>query len=1007
MSGPCFRATARPATPKKNASQLRLGKDVETNFKMMLTDGHFDGENPAGLLARVTSPDKGPHMPPAPMPSWTEAEIATLREFTNDLYAKRKHDGPAMDEMFPAMLVSPYKGKSAEAGSDNTFLTYYQLRGKIKTIFNDDWKRDDKDLFIENLGQFGGADFVRSFNENNKPTATYLAGVDTLAEDVASRAYLMASGPFAGRAASLPSPVTMTVPDTNYRREINRLYQKMLFRDATPTELQAAFGFLKSLYKAQAAIATQSYELRFELDVRDQQGLETKQNFSVKVANDGWSLGQTLVNQNDNTGADDKTHLVRRMLDGPYTFKASDPEQHVIVSNGNTHGEVVVHGIEISGPLPDGTTKFIPVTNSDVQAQGAWKLTHNNGVACYQDENQGKGQSSLVMPVKVDKDGEYAITLLWRKGDGVHNSDNTLVEVLGHGKHHLAVPKAVPLPPRGEARFTFDESDDTISFRDLKTAFKFGPNDGIELSNTGTQKQVVADAVRFTPTPPDGTKLTATGAKKFLVKAKEAEGQDKWQDYKKGEYGFYRPVGPRVVSDDGKEKGKLKLLYKPSAKAEEWKPDALYQVEIGYPGEVRNDTAVPVVVRAQASSPIVNVVYPAHAHVGANILFDATGSYNVQSSQLTYTWRQTGGAYIKLADPHTPKLSFVAPPMGAPEAAWEGLCRALLKHPDFLFTRPLSLAKTQDAATRKHLQLVKIAQDLVGRPPLSAELAKLDKGASISSLVDDYIASKEFSDFYFRRIRLYLESHGTDEDDEPARLWTWIALNDRPFKEILTADYSIDTDWQKQSRPDFYGKSGLLLMKGFIKGKPGLPHFNYPAQVCEKFLGYVFEVPLEVVKIRNGLTAASTTSAGSVCYSCHKLLTPLAYQRTHWTDDGTFKPKDEKGKWLDDSDNKLVASYPFKGNGMEAFAQQAVNKERFIRTMIQTHFVFYYGREMRWDQDERTLYKRLWDNVNANDFNIKKLIRTLVTSPEYLNGSTSLPVPTPTKPKRNHNLVRH
>ena len=66
------------------------------------------------------------------------------------------------------------------------------------------------------------------------------------------------------------------------------------------------------------------------------------------------------------------------------------------------------------------------------------------------------------------------------------------------------------------------------------------------------------------------------------------------------------------------------------------------------------------------------------------------------------------------------------------------------------------------------------------------------------------------------------------------------------FREILAADYSVDTSFKKIERAAFYGKTGVLTMKGFIDGKPGLPHFNYAAVVCEKFLGYVFEVPANI-----------------------------------------------------------------------------------------------------------------------------------------------------------------
>ncbi len=43
--------------------------------------------------------------------------------------------------------------------------------------------------------------------------------------------------------------------------------------------------------------------------------------------------------------------------------------------------------------------------------------------------------------------------------------------------------------------------------------------------------------------------------------------------------------------------------------------------------------------------------------------------------------------------------------------------------------------------------------------------------------MDEYLKGQEFRDFYFRRVRLYLESHGSEIEDEPARLWSYLALN--------------------------------------------------------------------------------------------------------------------------------------------------------------------------------------------------------------------------------------
>ncbi|MCA1597233.1 MAG: hypothetical protein LC772_12540, partial [Chloroflexi bacterium] len=171
-------------------------------------------------------------------------------------------------------------------------------------------------------------------------------------------------------------------------------------------------------------------------------------------------------------------------------------------------------------------------------------------------------------------------------------------------------------------------------------------------------------------------------------------------------------------------------------------------------------------------------------------------------------------------------------------------------------------------------------------------------------------------------------------------------------------------------------------------------------------------VPPSIVSMRKGSTAASTTDPSSVCYTCHKLLTPLAFQRSAWNDNGDYAPYQPKsgavpavftgkkkgltpavvlnstnGDPVDDTDHGLVHSYPFRGKGMQAFAMAAQRKEAFIRTIIQTHFNFFFGRAMRYDSDERGLYRRLWVETERDHFAIRPLIRAMVTSDTYLNGT--------------------
>lgn len=983
----------------KNPSQLHFAAEGPApNFKKLLAGGFFDPENPSGIMARVTTADSAVRMPPPPFKAWAEDEISLLRSFVTELYDRVHKSGVKTDELFPPELLDPYTGKRLSMGPDNTFLTYRQLRGKIKTIFGDEWRRDERDLFQENIAQFNGADFIKRFDESNKASATFLSAVDALARDVGSRAYLASSGPFAGRAENLPSPTGMKKPDPAYRAEITRLYRRMLYRNPTETEMAQAFDFVRNIYAAQKSVAREDSTLDFELQVQDDQGRTTTRALRIGVSQEPLGLYQEFLDQTVQA----EGSQIRKKFDGSFTFKPGARGQRFEISNTGTSGNVSLAALELTGPLPETTVKRVGVTDPGVSIQGAWQRREADGFVSFEDGNNNKGSSRIEIPVDVPKEGKYEVAAVWRRAGSVQvgrgrrasaaqNADAVLAELYSNDPSRLADPPLPAAPPKGEARFSIDQTVDTIPFWDLKTAFRFGdgPDQGVEIQNAGTRKRVVADAVRFV--------TAGSETSEFVLDDPDAEGG--WPKFAFPSFRPFNLVGSGAVTDNNEKKGEMKLLYRP-AKSADWKAGEQYRVRIVFPGQVDNETRVPVVVRAKESTPILQMSAPVHAVAGASVTLDASTTYNLQGSPLKFTWRQLGGPRVRLSDPHAPKVTLTAAPMSPQQAAWEGLCHALMKHPDFLFTRPRSLAFVTDKADRRRLQLVKIAQDLVARPPTEDEVRQLESGVPLSKLIDQYLDGQEFRDFYFHRIRLVLESRGTDVDDEPVRLWSYVAFNDRPFKEILTADYTVDAAMQKQPRPAYHGKTGVLTMKGFVKGKPGLPHFNYAAMVTEKFLGYVYEVPPSIVAMREGITAVATTAPGSVCYSCHKILTPLAHQRLAWDDDGNYKPEDN-GKPVDDSDRGLVPTYAYRGKGMEAFAVAAANKERFVRTIIQTHFIQFFGREMRYQEDERRLYKRLWDNVHQHNYSINSMLKALLTSPEYLEGRPTLPPQKkPLPPKR-------
>ena len=319
--------------------------------------------------------------------------------------------------------------------------------------------------------------------------------------------------------------------------------------------------------------------------------------------------------------------------------------------------------------------------------------------------------------------------------------------------------------------------------------------------------------------------------------------------------------------------------------------------------------------------------------------------------------------------------------LGTRVDAWSGVCEALVRHPDFLFTMPPSIEVATGASAKDTLRLVALTQRALGRPPTAAEFTRLGTDG-LTPLLADVIASPEFRAYYFGRIQLRIESQGTPESDEPARLWTYVTVNGRSFEEVLTAEYTVDEQYQQQPRGAEHGRTGVLSTKGYLSNKPGLPHYNFPARVFSGFMGSIFEVPPEVFDQRGTSTASSTVDPQSICFNCHQLLTPLAHQRLRWSDDGTFRDT-LNGAAIDDTDRGLVATYPYKGAGLEAFTTGAVKKEPFIRRMINTQVKLLIGRELRSQTDERVLYKTLWDTTFANNGDMRAVLKAVAASPNF------------------------
>ena len=950
------------------------------DFRMLLDEQYLKSKGVDTLLTRVTTVHTDKRMPKDAEP-WSEPDVQELKSFLDSVQKTAEETGQPTDEQFPRSLLSEYKGEES-IESESQFLTFRQLKGKVKVIFEDDWVRGDRDLFSENLAMLGGADFKTRFNESSQPSASFLTGLEMLARDVSNHAYEQKTGPFREWPTFSIRPVDGQEIGADYRSSIQQLYERVLFRPASEKEIVKAYSLLCEVFEVQESIKARDDELGFELVVKDAStGLQQRETLTIPVSGDSLQVKQVLVDQTVRIVEPDQTSSLafpktksRQVVASKLRLEPDSPTQRMIVYNIGTVRNVSFAGLEIRDANGD-LVETIGLDSTKIEVAGAWQIVKEDGYKSYEDGNQSKGMSFITIALQVPVGGEYQVSILWRNSE--RNAKRVLVELFcKEAGNELVTPPSPAIPELGEAHFVYDCSNDSEPFSEPKASFQFSEAGAIEINNSGTFESVTAGAVEFLN--------SSVVDKLFLIDSKDAIGNENWKRFADGRFKAYNTKGAKL-HDDNAKKGELSLVYRPnSLPATDWSADDYYRLRIYYPGKKDQECQVPVIVRANNSSPIIQLAYPRLAKADAQLRIDASSSYTVAHGKLDFTWRQIFGTRVQIVDAMSPVLDFVVPRRNVEQVAWTSLCSALLRHPDFVFTRPPSLRDYHDGDVKQRLRLVKLALDLVGRPPTNQEVAELANGIPLLELTDRYLDSQEFRDFYFHRIRLNLESQGTEIQDEPVRLWSYIAFNDRPFQEILTAEYSVDSRMQKTERSREHGKTGLLTMPGFIQGKPGLPHYNYAAQVSMLFLGFVYEVPAEIVEQREGVTALGTTDPNSVCYSCHKILTPLAFQRMNWSDEGKYRIANEDGLPIDASDQNAAEDYPFPGNGMEAFAAQAVKKERFLRTMINTHINFYFGRPMRFRQDERVLYKQLWDSTVRSNFKVRALIREIVSSPEYL-----------------------
>ena len=253
-----------------------------------------------------------------------------------------------------------------------------------------------------------------------------------------------------------------------------------------------------------------------------------------------------------------------------------------------------------------------------------------------------------------------------------------------------------------------------------------------------------------------------------------------------------------------------------------------------------------------------------------------------------------------------------------PQDGWSGVCEALVRHPDFLLTLP-----PRGRAAARHREPDAAPGEGGAGPGGPAADRRRRSGvhqrrARRSTRWWTVARLGRVPRLRYYKMRIRTESDGTSGLGRAGAAVDAHPHHRRPaFRELLTGDYGVDASFQKVARGPEHGDDRRADDEGL-----------HPAQARAAPLQLRGARPHGLHGLRSsrcrprcstmriGATASSTVDPNSICFTCHQLLTPLAYQRSRWSDDGTYQHRPTRtGRPIDDSDHGLVAGVPVQGTG--------------------------------------------------------------------------------------------
>jgi hypothetical protein len=330
-------------------------------------------------------------------------------------------------------------------------------------------------------------------------------------------------------------------------------------------------------------------------------------------------------------------------------------------------------------------------------------------------------------------------------------------------------------------------------------------------------------------------------------------------------------------------------------------------------------------------------------------------------------------------------------------------------------TPPVSVANYEPTNLTK--AIVSAAKTFANRLPTAEELQKAASGVtSYRAVVQSYIESTEFRSAMVREHQNYLEIGGTIptstiDFDQPARLGTYLIVNNRDYSQVLQADYCIDQGFQTTAFCDTFtsigmayaNAAGILTMRAYIATHKPKKAFNFRIvnDSFDKFNCSAYPDLNDTRAMQPSQISSKVHPWGSssACYDCHKTMNPKAYLFYFYGVDGRFTGTNPSGTTKSDSNQPSLpedvivpGNQPtvdgLSMNSVKDLGKMLAADSRFGPCMARRYVNFMLGKN--YDSDLPSGMTYLSEVFTSSGNNVKKLLLEIATSAAYVNRGDTL-----------------